>query len=382
MKKLALLLVVLLACAACGSKTKESLYDEGVRQLQDANPASAIVYFKNALEKDANFAEARFQLAKAYAALGKNEQAEKEYTKVLNQNPSRDEVLLELARLNNAMGRGERAGTLAEQYLAKHPGAVDGLELRGASLALRKQYAEAEACLSQALAAEPGRVAVKMELAAVHLANGKLEQARTLLQQVIQAAPRNFRALFALAALENGSGRRQQAVLLYRKILELDPNQITAQYKLGLIQIEKGELQEADRTGEELVAKFPGRGDGYRLKGLVSYHLKKYDDATTYLQQSLKLTPTLEGYHFLGLCYYSRGEFESALSQFRVVLDRLPDSRLARLMTAQTLLAQKRRTASPRSRGSWQPTTQTPLPTTCWVAPTCRRGFSRRGCAS
>lgn len=342
MRKLSVLFIFLLACSACGSKTKESLYIEGVKQLKAANPGGAVVFFKNALEKDANFGDARFQLAKAYAALGKNEQAEKEFIKVLRQNPSRDEILLEMARLNSASGKGEQAFALGEQYLAKHPGSVDGLEVLGISCAVRKRYEDARSYFTQALKADPGRSATKLELAAVSLATGGAEKAKAFLDEVVKAEPRNFRALFMLAAVEKGSGNDDKAVYWYQKILQLDRNQATAHYKLGLIQIEKGELDKADSTAEELIDKFPKKGDGYRLKGLVGYYRKNYGDAIASLQQSIKLAPTIEGYHFLGLCYYNRGELESALSQFRVILDKVPNARQARLMTAQTLLAQKR----------------------------------------
>ena len=342
MKKLSLFLVILLTCSACSSKTKETLYEEGVKQLKAANPGGAVVFFKNALEKDGNFGDARFQLAKAYAVLGKNEQAEKEFTKVLTQNPSRDEVLLELARLNNAMGKGEQAFTLGEQYLVKHPGSVDGLEVLGISCALRKKYEEAQSYLNQALKVDAARSATKLELATVHLATGGVEKAKALLNEVTQAEPRNFRALYLLASMEKRGGNNEKAVAIYKKILQLDPNQIAAHYKLGLIELELGSLDKAGLAADAMIKKFAGRGDGYRLKGLVSFYRKSYGEAITSLQQSIKLTPTLEGYHFLGLCYYNKGELETALSQFRVILDRVPSSRQARLMTAQTLLAQKR----------------------------------------
>jgi putative PEP-CTERM system TPR-repeat lipoprotein len=342
MKKITVILMLLLACTACGSKTKESLYAEGVKQLKASNPGAAVIYFKNALEKDGNFSDARFQLAKAYAEMGKSEQAEKEFTKVLRQDPSRDEVLLELARLDNAAGKGEQAFVLGEQYLAKHPGAVEGLEVLGISCTVRKQYLEARDYLNRALQAEPGRSATKLELAAVSLATGNVDQARSYLNEVIQAEPRPIKALFVLAGVEKLAGNPDKAVSLYQRILQLDGNQTAARYKLGLIQIEKGEIDKANSAADELIAKYPKKGEGYRLKGLVSYYKKSYGDAIVSLQQSVKLAPTMEAYQFLGLSYYNKGELESALSQFRIILDRIPNARQARLMTAQTLLAQKR----------------------------------------
>ena len=342
MRNVVLVLCVLLACAACGSKTKESLYAEGMKALTVSNPGSAIVYFKNALEKDGNFSDARFQLAKAYASLGKNEQAEREFTKVLTQDPTRDEVVLELARLNNSQGKGEQAFALGERYLAKHPGAVEALEQLGVACAVNRRYEDALSYLGQALKADPARCSTKIELASVNIAAGDMAQAKTFLNQVIQTEPKNLKALFMLAGVEKGTGNVDRAVSLYRGIVELDHNQVASYYKLGLIQIEKGELIKAGAAADQLIKKFPQKGDGYRLKGLVSYYGKNYGEAITYLQQSLKLAPTLEGYHFLGLCYYNRGELESALSQFRLILDRAPGSRLARLMTGQVLLTQGR----------------------------------------
>src|SRR6185369_5208889 len=158
------ILALMLVCSGCSSKSKEELYAEGLKQLNAANPNGAVVLFKNALEKDENYSDARFQLAKAYAALGKREQAEKEFTKVLKQNPARDEVTLELARLAIMNKKGEQAFGLAEQYLAKHPGSVDGLEVLGISCAANNRFDDAESYLQQALAADPARAKTKLEL--------------------------------------------------------------------------------------------------------------------------------------------------------------------------------------------------------------------------
>lgn len=342
MRALAILLVFLLACSACGSKTKENLYEEGMKQLEAANPAGAVVYFKNALEKDGNFYDARLQLAKAYAALGKHEQAEKEYTKVLTQNPSRDEVLIELARLNNAMGKGELALGFGEKYLSRHPGDAQGLEAVGVSYAVKGAYRDARGFLERALAADPGRSAAKLQLASVRLALGDKEQAKGLVNEVIVAEPKNFNALFMLASLEKSAGNVDRAASVYQKILQLDPNRSEAQYKLGLIDIEKRQLDRADTAADQMIKQNPKKGDGYQLKGLVSFFRKNYGEAITSLQQAVKLSPNFEGHHFLGLSYYSKGELENALSQFRLILDRLPTAKQARLMTAQTLLAQNR----------------------------------------
>jgi len=336
------LILFVCVCSACGSKSKEELFNEGLKQIKNANPNAAVVLFKSALEKDENYSDARFQLAKVYAALGKREQAEKEFNKVLKQNPSRDEVSLELAKLLISSNKPDEALKLAGQYLGKHPDSAECLETMGTAYAVSKKYGEAESRLLQALKIDPQRAKTKLELAVVYISAGKEQQAKTLLDEIVAADPKNPRAYYVLAALEKSSGNSDKALEIYRKIIGISRAETSAIYKSGLIRIEKGELDKADASSDELIKNFPKKAEGYRLKGLVNYQRKKYTEAISQLLNSVKIAPTLEGHYFLGLCYYNLGEFENALSQFRKVLDVMPTSRQARLMTAATLLTQKR----------------------------------------
>jgi len=342
MKKIFFVIVLLSFCSACISKSKEDLYAEGIKQLNSANANGAVVLFKSALEKDENFIDARFQLAKTYAKLGKHEQAEKEFLKVLKQNPSRDDVLPELADVYNASKRPEEAFKLGEQYLAKHPGSVEGMEILGISSAISGKYVDAENYLNQALAVDHTRVKTKLELASVLVAGGKEQKAKTLLEELVQADPKNAKPFYMLAALEKKLGNDDKALEIYNRIVANNTSETLASYKAGLIHIERGELDKAEKIADDLKSSNPKRADGHRLKGLVNFYRKNYADALTNLQNANKITPSLEGFHFLGLCYYNRGELETSLSQFRKILDNVPDSRQARLMTGTILLAQKR----------------------------------------
>jgi Tfp pilus assembly protein PilF len=173
MYKIILALIILITLSSCVSKNKEELLAEGLKQLDASNPGGAVVLFKSALEKDENYLDARFQLARSYARLGKLEQAEKEFNKVLKQNPSRDEVLLELAGIFNASKKADEAFKLGEQYLAKHPGSAEGLEILGISSAVNNRLDDAERYLLQAVAADTSRAKTKLELAVVYVSSDK-----------------------------------------------------------------------------------------------------------------------------------------------------------------------------------------------------------------
>jgi len=180
-----LVLVMAFVIAGCKSKTIEQLYSEGVQQLQSGNAGGAIVLLKNALDKDQNHVEARYQLAKAYVASGKPEQAEKEFQKVLRQNPSRDQIKLELAKIHCQLKKTELAIQEVKEYQKSHPGSPEAFEVLGIAHYLANNPGEAESCLLQSLKEDPSRISTKIELAGIYSAQGKNKEAAGILEEVI-----------------------------------------------------------------------------------------------------------------------------------------------------------------------------------------------------
>src|SRR6266702_4431364 len=163
-------LLLVVSLSGCGGKTKDELLAEGTKQLEKDNPNCAIVLLKNALEKDQSFLEARYQLARAYAKVGKFEQAEKEFKKVLLQNPTKAELKLDLAKLYNSTQKPELAITEAEGYAAAHPDSAEALEVIGIAHAIKNNLPQAENYLLKALQLDPKRVDTKLELASIYAA--------------------------------------------------------------------------------------------------------------------------------------------------------------------------------------------------------------------
>jgi len=337
-----LVIVAIAGLAACGGKSKEELYTEGVKELNAGNANGAIVLLKNALDKDQNYFDARYQLAKAYLAAGKYEQAEKELQKGLRQAPSRPEIRLQLARLYNSIGKPEMAITEAEEYLKVKPGSADAFELLGIAHARKQSLADAERYFREALQGEPGRVSTKVELARLCLAVGREAEGRALLEEILRSDPKNTSAYYLAANFEASRGNRAKAMEYFQRIIEVDPSDANAMFRVGLMYIDANEIDKADRLADEIIKKGPNLPDGHRLKGIVHYARKNYDAAVTELQSSLKVAQNPGAYYYLGLSHYHRNELEQALSQFRKVLDLTPSNLQARLMSAIILLQQKR----------------------------------------
>ena len=88
-KKSVIILSCLLALLllGCQSNSKESLNAKGQTFFKEGNYNGAVISYKNSLEKDPNYVEARYNLGLAYIETGKLDQAEKEFQKVLLLSP-------------------------------------------------------------------------------------------------------------------------------------------------------------------------------------------------------------------------------------------------------------------------------------------------------
>jgi putative PEP-CTERM system TPR-repeat lipoprotein len=343
MRKAILLLILVFALtAACSSKTKEELYQQGVQAAEQGNYNGAIVYFRNALEKDQNFFEARFQLAKAYLATARFDQAERELQKVLLQSPNHPEIRLQLAWLYVFTGKTEQGRAEAETFLQSTPGSAEAFELIGISHVQDEKAALAEEFLRKALQSEPDRPIAKLELARLHAARGETLQARAMIQEVLAGNPENVRAHALMATLEAAEGNTDALLQRYQTIAELDPNDVLSSYRMGLLHMDRGDVEQAEAIASDLVQRFPRNPEGHRLKGILYYRAQNHTEAIVTLQRSLAMRPSIEGSYFLGLSMQQTGELETALSHLRAAIDLNPNFVQARLMTAIILLQQQR----------------------------------------
>ncbi|SPP99495.1 TPR domain lipoprotein [Candidatus Sulfobium mesophilum] len=341
-KRLSLLFSIVFLFVGCGNQTKDGLFAEGRKLLDEGKPMRSIVYFKNALEKDQNFTDARFYLGKAYRSAGKYEQAEKEFLKVLKQEPSKKETHLELARVYLKTGKSDDALREGKISLESNPSDADILALLGQVFLQKNDAKEAEEYLQKALSIKSDLAAAKLTLAAVYLQKGDQQGAKSQIEQVIARDNKNTQAYYMRAEIEKKAGDSNAAIASYAKIAEIDPSDANASFMVGMMHLEKGDLKKARAVAEDLKKKFPKFSDSERLLGFIAYQEKKFDDAITSFQTALKTGENPVIYYYLGLSYYNKRQVEQALSQFQRALNLYPSFIQARLMTSVIFLTKKR----------------------------------------
>ena len=337
-----LILFIFLFIISCGGQTKEELLQEGNRLSDESNFRGAVVLYKNALEKDANFLDARVGLAEAYLGLRDFDRSEREFQKILLQNPSQSDILLKISSIYIEQNQPEKALLELDRYHADNQETVESLVLYGRAHGASGDIDSAKNFFSKALQLAPDSVEPRLNLAKVFLQKNDLSQAKKYLDEIIAIDAKNIDAFYLLASLETREANREAALAAYDQIIKIDSKQLQAFYMSGILQMDLGDLGAAKVSVDKILAGFPDRPEGSRLNGLLLYRQGQYENAKIALEKSLQKQSHLLSYFFLGLSYYGLEQYEIALNQFQKALDLSPGFERARVLVSLTLLKQKR----------------------------------------
>lgn len=333
---------LVLLLVACQGQSKEEMVREGEQLSNTGNPLGAIVYFRNALEKDPNYTEARYQLGLAYLKTGKLDQAQKELRKVQLLDPGKGEVLLDLASIDLMNGDYEEAQENISRFISDNEKNSRSLQYLGLIRQAGGNLPDAEELFRESMDMGPENADVRLALARLYIIQGNNDSARDLLKKSLAKFSENKNIYQMLATIEARSGNRDAALEAYEQVIRIDPKSVEAHYFAGMLSLDGGDIEQAKHYANELQTRFPDHPAGARLSGMVKYVEGDYAGAAIALRESLKGMPDLGGYYFLGLTEFHLKKFELALNQFQQALDLNPDHLQSRVLLGMTLLQQKR----------------------------------------
>nr|WP_320114310.1 XrtA/PEP-CTERM system TPR-repeat protein PrsT [uncultured Desulfuromonas sp.] len=333
---------VFLVLAACQGQTKEELVQQGVQLMQQGNPLGAVVCFRNALEQDPNYTDARYQLGLAYLKTKKLEEAEKELKKVQLQEPGRHDVLLDLAMISLALNRVPEAEKDILQFLEKNGKTSRSQHYLGLVQQVRGDLPGAEALLLESIDLDDKNAEPFLSLTRLYLSQGRIADAKQLLQLAIKSFPKNEALYWMLATVEARSGNRAEAVNAYDQVVRLNPEAVGAYYFAGIFSLDGEDLSTSGKYLKTMQQRFAEHPATTRLQGMTYFVQGDLKNAAISLRKSIKQLPDLAGYYFLGLTEFRLKNYELALSQFQKALDLNPDHLQSRVLLGMTLLHQKR----------------------------------------
>src|SRR5579864_8110252 len=154
---------LLVLTVGCG-KNPQKYVDEGNRFLQAHKYADASINFRNAIQKDSNFAEAYYGLGKAFLAQGKVREAYAALNRAVELAPQNVDAEKQLANLALAGYLSDRRrpknlydqlNKLAADFLKRDPSSYDGLRLKAYLTLNDNQRTEALGYFRKALQVKP-----------------------------------------------------------------------------------------------------------------------------------------------------------------------------------------------------------------------------------
>jgi tetratricopeptide (TPR) repeat protein len=240
---------VLLTTAAC-SKDPEVAKREYVRSgdtyVAKKQYREAIVEYRNAVQQDPRFGEARSKLAEAYFQVGDIENAFREYIRAADLLPNDATAQLKAGEMLLAAKRYEDAKARADKAIVIAPERIEAQILRANALAGLNNIDDAVKEVEDAIKRAPDRSASYSSLGALQMIRGNRDEAEAAFKQAAAMNPKSAQGYLALANFYLAAGRQREAETQLKTALSVDPKDELANRALGYFYLSASRGAEAE----------------------------------------------------------------------------------------------------------------------------------------
>ncbi len=342
----------------------EDFYQKGLGLLQEGKPDEAMLEFKNAKAQDPNHAGVLYQLGLLQLDLGETGEGYGHLIQSAKLDPQNIDARVRVAELylyqSLSDGNFEKVEAELTDILELDDNNAKALLLRGrmyAAQAAQAQRDEDEAAMTpkfeaaladirKSLTQDPNNSEAYLVLGQVLLMQEKTDEAREALENAIAVGPDNIDAYLTLASLAFRQQDLAEAETLYQKVLELEPESLqglAGRAELHVLQAQYAEAIELASKVLELAAS----SEDSPSREVISAHFTLgrayfaqadavnaedpdtakplYAKAQEHLEQAGNMNPGLTGaFYSLGLTHVRQQNFQQAIAQFEIVLQRSP----------------------------------------------------------
>lgn len=242
----AALLIVAAACSKDPEALKRQYLDSGNRYFGEKKYKEAVVEYRNAIQQDPKFGEARYKLAESYAKLNDPGNAYREYVRAADLLPDNIEAQVKAGTFLLLAGQSEDAKTRADKVLAKDPKNTQAQVLRANALAGLKDLDGAIREVSEAIEMDPKQASTYSNLGALQLAAGKQVEAEAAFKKAVEMNGKDVAAQLALGNFYWATGRPQDAEAAFKQASALEPGNELASRALATFYITSNRAPEAE----------------------------------------------------------------------------------------------------------------------------------------
>ena len=301
---------------------RDANYNLGLLLLAKGSPDSAIAHFQRVHPQTI---ETRFNLVRAYFAAGKTAEAIAQ-ARELSAAHKQDVQLHFTLGLALAAAKQYKAAQLElEQANALKPETFEILHNLGQTYLRGHEYAKAEFALNRALKLKPDSAETLYLLAQVYSEQHRPVDALELLTRAHKTAPENTDVIFLMARVSMTQNYFEDAIPLLESGLKIAPQRADLYAALGESYFMSGKTEKAIEEFKTLIALDPS-ARSYAFMGLAYRHLGRFDEATKYFNEGLKLDPhNASCLYNLGFIEERQGNSARADELFQQTLKSNPD---------------------------------------------------------
>ena len=229
--------------------TFKTYMDEGIQLKKEANLASAIEKFSQALQLNPDFIPALNQLARIYESRKEFEQAITYYKHIIQLQPANGIAHARLAKAMMAQKNIQRAITLYQKAIALQPDQPAGIYVGlGNALNQNGQIDEAISAYQKAIEIKPDNSIIYAQLARAMMAQKNIQEAIANYQKAIALQPEQPLWVYhELGNALNQNGQLEEGISAYQKAIKLNLNRIQDYMAIDKILRELGRLEEANK---------------------------------------------------------------------------------------------------------------------------------------
>jgi len=327
------------ACSKDPQKAKVEYFESGNRYFDQKKYQEAVVEYRNAIQQDPKYGEARYKLAEAYAKLDDVRNAYREYIRAADLLPSNVDAQLRAGTLLLLAGQYEDARTRADKVIALQPKNIEAQVLRANSLAGLKNMEAAIEEINEAIALDPNKATTYANLGALEQVRGRAPEAEAAFKKAIEADPKSVVALLAYSNFLIAADRGQEAETSIKQALSLEPKNALANRALAALYMGSNRREEAEPVLKTLAED----GDANSRLQLADYYLgmNRPNDALPLLEGLTDNQHLSEAKARIAAIQFAQGKKAEANKTVDDVLAKQPNNAMLLLAKARLLLADR-----------------------------------------
>lgn len=267
--------ILLLGCGGAQSRLASHM-ERGQHYFSEGDFAKASIEFRNAMQIAPKDPAALIMAGRTAERLGRPRDAVGLYQTVVDSKPDNVEARENLGRLLALHGQPDRALTLIEPALAKHPNDASLLTVRAAARMELKNLPGALADINRALQLAPANEEAILLRAGMYRNAGDLDEAVALVAGGVARLPASTDLKLALVNLYEAANQPGKAEEELLALVGQRPQEPQYRYALATYYAQESKVDDAERVLREAVKVF--HNDDARLR-LISFLAARRDSA-------------------------------------------------------------------------------------------------------